>query len=102
MLKGANYGVVDMGTNVSAQSFVDAVKQNNAHVLGLSALLTTTMSEMKAAVAAMKDADLADVKIVIGGAPITQAYADQIGADGFAPDAATAVEVVDKVLAKAS
>ena len=98
MLKGANYGIVDLGTNVPTTTFVDAVKEHDADVVGLSALLTTTMSEMKTTIEAMREAGLSEVKVIIGGAPITQDYADQIGADGFAPDAATAVDVVKDML----
>jgi 5-methyltetrahydrofolate--homocysteine methyltransferase len=99
MWKGANFGVVDLGTNVPAEKFVAAAKQHNAKVVGLSALLTTTMPAMKQTVAAIKQAGLSDVKVVIGGAPITQSFADEIGADGFAPDAASAVDVVRQLVA---
>ena len=99
MWKGANFEIVDLGTNVTADQFVDAVKQNNAHVVGLSALLTTTMPAMKSAVDALKAANLDNVKVVIGGAPVTQAYADEIGADAYAADAASAVDVLREILA---
>lgn len=98
MWKGANIGVVDLGTNVTPEQFVAAAKQHNAQIVGLSALLTTTMPAMKAAIEAIRQAGL-KVKVIIGGAPITQQFANEIGADGFAPDAATAVEVVRKVAA---
>jgi len=98
MWKGANFGVVDLGTNVSPEKFVAAAKQHNAKVVGLSALLTTTMPAMKTTVQALRDAGLKDVKVVIGGAPITQEFANQIGADGFAPDAASAVDIVKKLV----
>ena len=101
MLKGANYGIVDLGTNVPSQGFVDAVKEHGADVVGLSALLTTTMAEMKTVIAALRDENLPQVKVIIGGAPITQEFADQVGADGFAPDAATAVDVVNQMMAQA-
>jgi 5-methyltetrahydrofolate--homocysteine methyltransferase len=94
MWKGANFNVVDLGTNVSPEKFVEAAQQNNAQIIGLSALLTTTMPAMKTTVEKVREAGLGSVKIVIGGAPITQEYADSIGADGFAPDAATAVTIV--------
>ena len=99
MWKGANFGVVDLGTNVSPEKFVAAAREHNAAIIGLSALLTTTMPAMKATVQALKDAGLAGkVKVVIGGAPITQEFADQIGADAFAPDAATAVNTVRQLM----
>lgn len=98
MWKGANFGVVDLGTNVSAEKFVQAAKQSNAKVVGLSALLTTTMPAMRETVKQIRAAGLTDVKIVIGGAPITQQFADEIGADGFSPDAASAVDLVRKLV----
>jgi len=94
MWKGANFNVVDLGTNVAPDKFVAAVNENKAQIVGLSALLTTTMPAMKTTVEAIRGAGLKDVKVVIGGAPITQEFANSIGADGFAPDAATAVTVV--------
>jgi 5-methyltetrahydrofolate--homocysteine methyltransferase len=93
MWKGANFGVVDLGTNVTPDKFVEAVKENGANFVGLSALLTTTMPAMKSTVEAIRDAGLDGVKVIIGGAPITQEFADEIGADGYASDAASAVEV---------
>jgi len=99
MWKGANFGVVDLGTNVSPEKFVAAAKEHNAQVIGLSALLTTTMPAMKTTIAAVKAAGLTGVKVVIGGAPITNEFATEIGADGFAPDAASAVDVVRKLMA---
>lgn len=98
MWKGANFGVVDLGTNVSADKFVQAAKQSNAKVVGLSALLTTTMPAMRETVKQIRAGGLTDVKIVIGGAPITQQFADEIGADGFSPDAASAVDLVRKLV----
>jgi len=99
MLKGANFGVVDLGTNVTAEKFVAAAKEHNASIVGLSALLTTTMPAMKDTVKALKAAGLAKVKVIIGGAPVTQQFANEIGADGFAPDAASAVDVASHLLA---
>jgi 5-methyltetrahydrofolate--homocysteine methyltransferase len=93
MWKGANFGVVDLGTNVTPDKFVAAAKEHGAQVVGLSALLTTTMPAMKTTVEALRDAGLDGVKVIIGGAPITQEYADQIGADGYAADAASAVDI---------
>jgi 5-methyltetrahydrofolate--homocysteine methyltransferase len=98
MWKGANIGVIDLGTNVSAEKFIAAAKEHNARLIGLSALLTTTMPAMKGTVAAIRK-DLANVKVVIGGAPITAEFAASIGADGFAPDAASAVELARKLVA---
>ena len=99
MLKGANYGVVDLGTNVSPEKFVEAAREHNPEIVGLSALLTTTMPAMKTTVDALKDAGLTGVKVMIGGAPITQKYADEIGADGYAPDAASAVDIATAMVA---
>ena len=98
MWKGANFDVIDLGTNVSPQKFVDAVRANNAQLVGLSALLTTTMPAIKSTVAAIKAAGLDVTKVVIGGAPVTQEYADEVGADGYAPDAASAVNVARELL----
>ena len=98
MLKGANFGVVDIGTNVPPEKFVAAVKENNAAILALSALLTTTMPAMKTAVEAVRAAGLKDLKIIVGGAPVTQDYSDEIGADGYSADAASAVDLALKLL----
>jgi len=98
MLKGANFGIVDVGTNVPPEKFVAAVQEHNASVLALSALLTTTMPAMKAAVEAARAAGLTDLKIMVGGAPVTQDYADEIGADGYSSDAASAVDLALKLL----
>ncbi len=98
MWKGANIDVVDLGTNVSPSKFVEAVKENNAQLVGLSALLTTTMPAIQKTVDALKNEGLDVTKVVIGGAPVTQEYADQIGADGYAPDAAAAVEVARSLI----
>ena len=99
MWKGANFDVIDLGTNVSPQKFVNAVQENQAQLVGLSALLTTTMPAIKSTVEALKGAGLDVPKVVIGGAPVTQEYADEIGADGYAPDAASAVEIARGLLA---
>ncbi|RRJ95577.1 cobalamin-binding protein [Opitutaceae bacterium TAV4] len=98
MLKGANFGVVDMGTNVPPEKFVEAVRVHGAQLVGLSALLTTTMPAMKTAVAALREAGLTGTKIIIGGAPVTQDFANEIGADGFSPDAASAVDLARSLL----
>ena len=102
MWKGANIGVVDLGTNVPPDKFVAAAREHNADIIGLSALLTTTMPSMKTTIAAVKAAGLNTAKVVIGGAPITQDYATEIGADGFAPDAASAVDVVRQLVGAAA
>ena len=99
MWKGANFDVIDLGTNVSPQKFVDAAKENKAQIVGLSALLTTTMPAIKSTVDALKEAGMDTTKVVIGGAPVTQDYADEIGAHGYAPDAASAVDVARNLLA---
>ncbi len=101
MWKGANFGVIDLGTNVSAEKFIAAAKQHDAKLIGLSALLTTTMPAMKQTVAAIKASGVNGLKVVIGGAPITQSFATEIGADGFAADAASAVDIARKLVAVA-
>ncbi len=98
MWRGANYNVVDLGTNVPAEQFAQAAKENAAAVVGVSALLTTTMPAMKDAVAAVNEATGGKSKVVIGGAPVTQEYADEIGAAGYAPDAASAVDLVRQLV----
>jgi 5-methyltetrahydrofolate--homocysteine methyltransferase len=98
MWKGANIEVIDLGTNVSPERFVEAAQEHHAHLVGISALLTTTMVGMKDVVAAIRAADLGGTKVIVGGAPVTQDFADQIGADGYAPDAASAVEVARDAL----
>ena len=93
MLEGGGFEVIDLGTDVSIDKFVEAVKVDQPDIVGMSALLTTTMIQMQEVVKAISNAGLRDkVKIMIGGAPITQNYADQIGADGYSPDAASAVD----------
>ncbi len=99
MWKGANFDVIDLGTNVSPQKFVDAIQTNQAQLVGLSALLTTTMPAIKSTVEAIRGAGFDVTKVVIGGAPVTQEYADEIGADGYAPDAASAVDVARNLIA---
>ena len=96
MMKGAGWKVVDMGVDVDAAKFVQAAIDEKADVVGLSALLTTTMVNMKSVIELAKNKDC-KAKIVVGGAPLTQSYANEIGAHGYAPDAATAVEVASKL-----
>jgi 5-methyltetrahydrofolate--homocysteine methyltransferase len=98
MLEGAGFEVVDMGIDVPAEKFVQAAKENGAKVIGMSALLTTTMMQMKSTVEMLQKAGLKGVKIVVGGAPVTAEFAKQIGADGYAPDAASAVGKVKELL----
>jgi 5-methyltetrahydrofolate--homocysteine methyltransferase len=98
MWKGANIEVIDLGTNVTPERFVEAAREHDAHLVGISALLTTTMVGMRDVVAAIRAADLGDVKVIVGGAPVTQDFADMIGADGYAPDAASAVDAARRAL----
>jgi 5-methyltetrahydrofolate--homocysteine methyltransferase len=98
MWKGANFGVVDLGTNVAPEKFVEAAKQHNANIVGLSALLTTTMPAMKTTVQAIRAAGLKTI-VVIGGAPVTSEFAKEIGADGYGPDAASAVDIARTLMA---
>jgi len=98
MLKGAGFEVTDAGIDVPAEDFVAKAKETGAQVVGLSALLTTTMPAMGKTIQAIKDAGVS-VKVMIGGAPVTQAFADKIGADGYAPDAASAVDLAKALIA---
>ncbi len=102
MLEGSGFEVVDLGTDVSPQQFVDAVRQHEPQMIGMSALLTTTMPSMGAIIEALKEAGLREgVKVMIGGAPITQDFAEKIGADGFAPDASSASRQAKALLGSA-
>lgn len=99
LLEGAGFEVTDLGTDVSKEDFLAVVEKEGVNVIGMSALLTTTMTYMKEVIQAIEDADLKNkVKVIIGGAPITQSYADEIKADGYAPDAASAVDLVKGLL----
>jgi len=98
MLKGGGFQVLDLGTDVEAQKFVETVKASGKCVVALSALLTTTMPQMAEVIEALKEAGLGEAKVMIGGAPVTQNYADEIGADGYAPDAASAVDTARSLL----
>ena len=93
MMVGAGFEVIDLGTDVKPEAFVEAAKEKNADIIALSALLTTTMVNMKAVVDAAKAAGLENVKIMVGGAPVTDNFANEIGADSYSPDAASAAEV---------
>ncbi len=98
MLAGAGFKVVDVGTDVPAEKFVESCKSSNANVCAMSALLTTTMPYMKEIVGAVKATGLG-IKTMIGGAPVTQNFANEIGADGYAADAASAVDLLRKLVA---
>jgi 5-methyltetrahydrofolate--homocysteine methyltransferase len=100
MWKGAGFGVVDLGTNVPPERFVEAAREHGAALVGVSALLTTTMVGMRDVVDAMR-AGAPGVPVIVGGAPVTQEWADEIGAHGYAQDAATAVVVAKGLLARA-
>ncbi len=94
MLEGAGFEMVDLGTDVKADAIVEAVREHQPVLLGMSALLTTTMVNMRSIIEALTEAGLRDsLKIMIGGAPVTAAFAEEIGADAYAPDAASAVDV---------
>jgi len=97
MMEGAGFKVVDLGIDVPVEKFVQAVEEHQAQVVGLSALLSSTMTQMKNVVAGLAD-KRDQVKIMVGGAPVTQKFADEIGADGYAPDAASAVDKVRELL----
>jgi 5-methyltetrahydrofolate--homocysteine methyltransferase len=100
MFEGAGFEVIDIGIDQSAETFVDAVRQNNARAVALSALLTTTMPEMGVVIKALKEAGLnSDIKVIVGGAPVTAQYAVSIEADGYAPDAASAVDKLKELIA---
>ena len=98
MWKGGGIEVIDLGVNVAPAAFVAAAQEHDAHLIGVSALLTTTMPNMRGVVEAVKAANLT-TKVVIGGAPITPEFAEQIGADGYAPDAGSAVDLARSLLA---
>lgn len=99
MMEGAGFEVVDLGIDVSAEKFVEAVKEHQPEILGMSALLTTTMGEMKVVIDAITAAGLRDkVKIMVGGAPLTQSFADQIGADAYCKNAAEAASAAKQLV----
>ncbi len=99
MWRGANFEVIDLGANVAPEVFVAKAREHNARLVGVSALLTTTMVGMKDVVDSIRAAGLTDVRVVVGGAPVTAEFAAQIGADGYAPDAASAVALARRVVA---
>jgi len=100
MLEGGGFEVVDLGIDVPAEKFIEAIKTHQPQVVGMSALLTTTMREMKNTIQAIEWAGLKNqVKTIVGGAPLTEKFAKEIGADGYAPDAASAVDMVKSLIA---
>lgn len=99
MIESQGFDVVDMGVDISPEVFAQKVREEEPHVLGLSALLTTTMLSMKETIEVLREEGLRDkVKIIVGGAPVTSDFAQEIGADGYAPDAASAAELVEKLV----
>ncbi len=99
MLEGGGFDVVDVGVDIPTEKFLEEIKKNKAQVLGLSALLTTTMPVMKDVIEALKkDGETKEVKVMVGGAPLTQEYADQIGASGYAADASSAVDLAEELI----
>jgi corrinoid protein of di/trimethylamine methyltransferase len=94
MMEGAGFEVINLGVNNDAQKFIDAIREHQADIIGMSALLTTTMPYMKVVIEALKDEDLRDkVFVMVGGAPVTESFAHQVGADAYGRDAATAVDI---------
>ena len=99
MLRGAGFEVIDLGVDTSADRFIEAVEEHGAPLMGMSALLTTTMPNMGKTIEAFIDADLRDnVKIMVGGAPVTQEFADDMGADGYSKDAMACVELAKRLM----
>ena len=101
LLEGGGFEVFDLGVNVAPEKFIETVRQKNANIIAMSALLTTTMPSMKTTIEALKQAGVRDqVKVLVGGAPITQKYAEEIGADGYSENAVGAVALAKKAVAK--
>ena len=99
LMEGAGYQVIDIGIDIPSEKFVEAVKAHQPQVVGLSALLTTTMPRMKEVIESLREAGIRNqVKVMVGGAPVTEKFAQDIGADGYAPDAASAAEKVRQLL----
>ncbi len=99
MLEGAGFTVIDLGVDVTPEQYVDAVANQGAHIVGMSALLTTTMPSIKDGIEALKAAGLRDkVRVMIGGAPVTQSFADEVGADGYSSDAASAADLAKELI----
>ena len=100
MLEGGGFEIIDLGVDVTPEKFVGAVKEKGANIIALSALLTTTMPSMKTTIEGLKEAGVRNqVKVIIGGAPVTQKYADEIGADGYSDNASAAVALARKLVA---
>ena len=100
MMEGAGFEVIDLGVDVKAEDLIEAVKEHNPDIVALSALLTTTMGNMKSAIELLEDAGIkGDVKVIVGGAPVTQEFADEIGADGFRSDASQAANLAKELVA---
>lgn len=97
MMKGAGFHVIDLGINVTCDKFIDAINKEDVDVVGMSALLTTTMMEMKYNIEVFRKKGI-KAKVIVGGAPLTQKFAKEIGADGYAPDAASAVDEVKRIM----
>jgi len=99
MLEGAGFEIVDLGTDVAPEKFINVVKDQGVQIVALSALLTTTIPSMEQIISALKEAKLRDtVKVIVGGAPVTDDYANKIGADGYTPDASRAVKLAQSLL----
>lgn len=99
MLEGGGFEIIDLGADVAPEKFIAAIQEHQPDLIGMSALLTTTMPNMKTTIQALEDAGIRNrVKILVGGAPLTQDYADQIGADGYAPDASRAVSLAKSLV----
>jgi 5-methyltetrahydrofolate--homocysteine methyltransferase len=99
MLEGAGFEIIDLGVSVSPEKFIEAVKANGANLIGMSALLTTTMPAMKLTIEGLEKAGIREnVKVLVGGAPVTASFAESIGADAYAPDAASAVDVARELI----
>ncbi|TET15333.1 MAG: cobalamin-binding protein [Actinobacteria bacterium] len=99
MLEGGGYTIIDLGVDIPSEKFVEEIKKNGVKLIGMSALLTTTMTGMKEVIDTLKaDQETADTKVMVGGAPLTQEYADSIGAAGYAPDASSAVDLANELL----
>ncbi len=100
MLEGTGFTVIDAGVDVPPEKFVELAKEHNADLIGISALLTTTMTAMKIVVETVKGSDISDrVKVIVGGAPVTQSFSDEIKADGYAADAASAADLAKSLVA---
>jgi len=98
MLQGGGFEIIDLGTDVAAETFLEAAQKHQANIVAMSALLTTTMPYMAKVVETVRQSGMKDVRTMIGGAPVTQQFASEIGADGYAPDAASAVEVASRLV----